>query len=441
MQWNYLDNNATTQPAPEVVAAMQEVNEHLWANPSSVHRFGQAVRQRIDLARVSLASLIHCHDRELVFTSGGTESNQLALRGVLDHAIFPKTHKSKKPPHGLLVTTRTEHSAILKPAQYLAQFGVNVVYLPMDRYGRVAPNDLADTLKEHAVDGGLCLVSIQWANNETGIIQPIEKLVEVCHAYRADQNHPRTRLLFHTDATQAIGKIPVNIETVPVDLLTLSGHKFHGPKGVGALYVRSGVRLQPQHHGGSQERERRGGTENTPGIVGLGVAVDLAAAFLSDHNRIDQLTTLRDHFEQTISDHLPSTVIHSKASGGGDDCRDLDAPAVGFDHTAPARLWNTSNLGFPGLEAEAILVGLSERGVCVSAGAACSSGSLEPSPVLIAMGIPEPTAHGSVRFSICRFTTRPQVEQAIRRVIEVVGKLAKTMPLGIQAGSGFTDVC
>ena len=413
----YLDNNATTQPAPQVVAAMQEVNTLLWANPSSVHRFGQQVRQRVELARSAVAKLIGAKDRELIFTSGGTESNNLALRGVLVDGRQRETASGVGGGAGggkrVLITTKIEHSAVREPAKLLGEWGAEVVYLPVDQSGYVEPGVLRDALDAHAGTMDTVLISVQWANNETGVLQAIPGLAEVVEAHRArlskcEVGAGRGRLLFHVDATQAVGKMPVSAPLAKLDLMTFAAHKFHGPKGIGALYVRGGVRLKPQNLGGPQERDRRGGTENTPGIIGMGVAAELAAAFVADTSEIERFCSLRDQFERTIADALPDTVVNSASR---------------------PRLWNTSNLGFPRLEAEAILLGLSERGVCASAGAACSSGSLEPSPVLLAMGIPEPIAHGSVRFSLSRYTTHEEVEGASRTVIDVVRKLARTLPV------------
>ena len=411
MEWNYLDNNATTQPAKEVVVAVREMLKHDWGNPSSIHRFGQTARQRVDLARSSIGELINSRDRELIFTSGGTESNNLALYGVLDGCL-PKDETSDSQRR-ILVTTKTEHVAIRQPAEHLERRGGEVVYLPVDRLGRVSVDDLKSTINEHACERCLMLVSILWANNETGVIQPIKELAEICRSYRGNN---KLKIVFHTDATQAVGKIPVDVNRVPVDLLTLSAHKFHGPKGIGALYVRPEIRLTAQIRGGFQEREQRGGTENAPGIIGMGVAAELARSFLSDQEKIDHLTDLRNRFEQTILHELRGTVVNPVSS-----TLSSNSPSL--------RLWNTTNLGFPHLESEAILIGLSERGLCVSAGAACSSGSLEPSPVLTAMGIPESIAHGSVRFSLSRFTTDHQIDDAITTVVTVVKKLAKTLPL------------
>ncbi len=406
MRWIYLDNNATTQPDPAVVTAVCEMHEQLWANPSSVHRFGQEVRHRVELARSSVSSLIGCRDRELVFTSGGTEANHLALWGVLGRqGGAPK----------ILITTKIEHAAIREPAEALAECGGRVVYLQVDRVGRVDPASLASSLADHTdadEAGGVTLVSLQWANNETGVIQPIGELAAVCAAHRAE--HLGCRVLFHSDASQAVGKLPVDVGAVGLDLMSFSAHKFHGPKGVGALFVRTGVGLCAQQRGGPQERDRRAGTENVPGVVGMGVAAELAGRFLAEPREAERVRAMRDRFEREVQRAIPSAVVIGVLDGR-EDCR----------------LWNTSNIGFPRLESEAILLGLSERGVCASAGAACSSGSLEPSPVLLAMGVPEQVAHGAIRFSLGRFTTEQEIDDAVRIVAEVVGRLSKTLPMGV----------
>jgi len=404
----YLDNNATTQPAPEVVDAVTRAMREQWANPSSVHRFGQLARQKVELARQQVARLIGAQPRDLVFTSGATESNNLAIRGLLD--LGSPNSSETKPT---LVTTKIEHSAVREPAAALAAGGGRAVYVPVDRDGRVSPADVAEAVSAHAPDAGVLLVSIQWANNETGVVQPIEQIAEA--VAEARDGHTRlseygrvARVWFHVDGTQAVGKLPVDVKAAGVDLMTAAAHKLHGPKGVGVLYRRSGVRLRAQQRGGPQERELRGGTEHTPGIIGFGVAAELAEAFVQDSEAVARVAGLRDRLEQGICAALPDTLVNSAG--------------------AP-RLPNTTNLGFPGLEAEAILVGLSERGVCASAGAACSSGSLDPSPVLLAMGVPEPVAHGSVRFSLSRFTTDAQIDRALEAVPAVVGRLRKTMPV------------
>ena len=401
----YLDNNATTRPADAVADAMDEATRTRWANPSSVHRAGQQVRQRLELARASVAGLIAARPRELIFTSGGTESNNLAIRGALDGPLG-EGHKAA------LITTAVEHAAVREPAEALAERGGTVEALAGDAVGIVSPEDVAAAVEKHG-EAQSILVSIQWANNETGVIQPIAEIAEAVGQVKRSlaERFPERRrtVLFHVDATQAVGKLPVDVKAAGVDLLTLAGHKFHGPKGVGALYVRTGVRLRAVQRGGPQERERRGGTENTPGLVGLGVAAELAAAFLADEGRIAELRAMRDGFERRVVERVEPAGVNA----GGDT----------------PRLWNTSNLAFPGLEAEAILIGLSERGVCASAGAACSSGSLEPSPVLKAMGLDEASAHGSVRFSLSRETTPDELDRAIEAIEAVVGKLRRTMPV------------
>ena len=406
MDWIYLDNNATTRPAPEVVAACTEALEQYWANPSSVHRLGQQARQRVELARQQVAQLLDCEPRDVIFTSGGTEANNLAVRGLLEASL-----RTDAP--GVLITTPVEHSAVREPAEQYAQAGGVVEQLPIDENGLVQVAALGELLNQYAATGRPVLVSVQWANNETGAIQPIERLAQTVNEARAaaKQAGHRPKVHFHTDATQAVGKLPVDVKRAGVDLLTTAAHKFHGPKGVGALYVRSGVRLRAVQRGGPQEREKRGGTENTPAILGFGAAAELAREFVADESKIAELQALRDRFEQGVCEAVPNTVVNA----GG-----VDVP----------RLWNTSNIAFPGLEAEAILLGLSERGVCASAGAACSSGSLEPSPVLQAMGLAEPVAHGSVRFSLSRQTTAAEIDEAVRIVPEVVGKLGQTMPVG-----------
>ena len=423
MERIYLDNNATTQPAPQVLDVMNEAEQKWWANPSSVHRFGQSVRHRLELARASVARLIGAQDNQIIFTSGGTESNNLALRGMLG------SHPGKRPREqgqpNVLVTTKVEHSAIREPAEALAESDVEVIYLPLDDHARIHPCELRKVLGDCAVDRARVLVSIQWANNETGVIQPMSEIAAVC---RENLGHGKS-LWLHTDATQAVGKIPVDVGQVPVDLLTLSAHKFHGPKGVGTLYVRRPTRLQPLIRGGPQEREKRGGTENSIAIIGAGTAAELAAEFLNMPGELERLRILRDRFEQSIC----QAETAGENPGVGVGVGVVNPPGVAAEGSVgdEHRIWNTTNIGFARLEAEAILMGLSERGVCASAGAACSSGSLEPSPVLLAMGIPESVAHGSIRLSLSRFSTQRELDQAARIVSEVVKKLAQTMTMSV----------
>ncbi len=412
MELVYLDNNATTKPAEEVVEAVRHAQAELWANPSSVHRPGQLARQKVELARASVADLLGTHPRQLIFTSGGTESNNLAIRGILGVS-----------KDGVLITSKLEHSAVREPAEAFGKVG-KTVWLPIDPGGLIDPQKVADAIGEHADGSGPVLVSVQWANNETGVIQPIREIAEAVADAReriTAKGSGRLKIYLHVDACQAVGKLPVNLGNLPIDLLSMSGHKLHGPKGVGVVYARRGLRLGRQMHGGPQELQRRGGTENTAAIIGLGVAADLASTFLNDTQRLARLTVLRDRFEASILQSVPGSLVNGPTHPGAGA-----GPGAGMG----LRLWNTSNLAFPGLEAEAILLGLSERGVCASAGAACSSGSLEPSPVLLAMGVPEAVAHGSVRFSLSRETTDAQVDQALRVLPEVVRRLGRVMPVG-----------
>lgn len=386
MDVTYLDNNATTRPAPEVVRAMNEALEQYWENPSSVHRPGQAVRQQIELARNEVCELLGCKDRELLFTSGGTESANLALRSAL-----ARDPESKR----VLITTKLEHSAVRETAEALGEAGAEVLWLRTDGEGRVDLDHLRELLASRASD--IALVSVMWANNETGIIEPITEIGALCHEHG---------VMFHTDATQWVGKMPVDVSALPIDLLTFAAHKFHGPKGIGGLYIRRGVRIKPLITGGPQERERRGGTENVPGILGLGAAAKLTREWLAGETNRAKQAALRDRFEAGVLQRVPNASINSAGA---------------------ERLWNTSNIAFPRLEAEAILLLLSERGVCASAGAACSSGSLDPSPVLLAMGIPPETAHGSVRFSLSRETTAEEIDRALDIIPTVIERLRASM--------------
>ncbi len=380
METIYLDSNATTRPAEEVVAAMAEALRAGWANPSSLHRPGQAARRQVELARELVSRLIGCRPSELVFTSGGTESANLAILGSL----------AARPDRNLLLTSRLEHGTVRQLAERLAGRGPEVIWLAHDVCGLVDLDSLGRLLATRADRIGL--VSIMWVNNETGVIQPVPRIARLCREHG---------VLFHTDATQYVGKLPVDLSSVAVDLLSFSAHKFHGPQGIGGLYLRQGVRIEPQVIGGPQEQERRGGTENVAGIVGLGAAATLARAWLATGER-DRLAGIRDDFERRVRQRVGAVSVN-----GG---------------SAP-RIWDTSNLAFSQLEAEAILLMLSERGVCASAGAACSSGSTEPSAVLEAMGIAPPLVRGSIRFGLGRDTTEPQIDRAVEIIVEVIAKL------------------
>lgn len=381
----YLDSNATTRPAPEVVDAVARAMRDEWANPSSVHRAGGEAKRSVELARESVARLVGCQEREIVFTSGGTEGANLAIRGSLEHAL------AAEPRRRVLVTTRFEHSAVRELAQQLEKRGTEVIWLPgADRAAGTPDLDALESLLASRADE-IALVSLMWANNETGAITDIARAGAICRD---------AGVRFHTDATQWVGRMPTDLAALQVDLASFAAHKFHGPKGVGALYVRRTVRITPQTFGGPQERERRGGTENAPAIVGMGIAAELARTWLAGDGASSG-AALRDRFEDEVARATGGT-IHARQS---------------------ARLWNTTNIGFPKLEAEAILLLLSERGVFASAGAACSSGSLDPSPVLLAMGIRPEVAHGSIRFSLSRETTEAEIREATVRVVAALDRL------------------
>lgn len=372
----YFDNNATTRPLPEVVDAMLPMLREEYANPSSVHRFGQAVRHRVECAREKVAQLIGASPREIIFTSGGTESINLAIRGTL------RMHPQRRH----VITTAVEHSAVLRVMEQLEAEGYTVDFIGVDSDGR---------LDEAAWEAGLtdrtALATLIHANNETGVIFDVARLAAVA----AGRGVP-----VHVDAAQSIGKLPIDVTSWPVQLVSIAAHKFHGPKGVGALYVRRKARLAPLIVGGGQERQMRGGTENVAGIVGMGVAAEAAMRDGAEVART--VGGLRDALES----ELLARVSLANVIGGGAE-----------------RIYNTSNISFEGLEAEAMLILLSEAGICASSGAACSSGSLEPSHVLKAMSIEERIAHGAIRFSLSRFNTQAEVDRAVEIVPRLLFRL------------------
>jgi cysteine desulfurase len=385
----YLDNNATTRVHDRVRDAMLPFLGDRYGNPSSTHRFGQDARHAVEEARVRVAELVGCDPKELIFTSGGTESDNAAIMGLL----------ATRAPRKVIVSSAVEHSAVREPLGALRKLGFEVETVGVDTDGGLRLGQLEEVLGRRAAEIALC--SFMWANNETGVLFDVQAIGELC----------RTKgVPLHVDGVQAVGKVAMDVRTMPIDLLSLSGHKFHGPKGIGGLYVRRGVRWQPWVRGGPQERDRRGGTENVAGIVGLGAAAELAQLALGDGETWPRIAALRDRLQQGILQALPDTHV----IGGGEDTR---------------RVGNTANIAFAGLEAEAILLLLSEREVCASAGAACSSGSLEPSPVLRAMGIDERIAHGAVRFSLSRFTTREEIDKVLEILPGVITRLRETLPL------------
>ena len=381
MKTIYFDNNATTKVAEEVFEEIQPLFCELYGNPSSMHTFGGQIGRRIGRAREQAAALLGCDPSEIVFTGCGTESDNTAINGTL--AAAPNKRK--------VITTRVEHPAVLTVCRELESRGYTVVELGVDSKGRL---DLAEL--ERQVDDNTALVTIMYANNETGTVFPVERIAEMVHGKGA---------VFHTDAVQVVGKIPLNLRDSAIDLLSLSGHKLHAPKGVGILYVRKGTRLSPFMLGGHQEAGRRAGTENVPGIVGLGKACELAAANLEEEN--SKVRYLRDKLEKALMEKCP-------------DCR--------LNGDPDNRLPNTCNVSFEYIEGEAILLMLDKYGICASSGSACTSGSLEPSHVLRAMGVPFTAAHGSIRFSLSRYNTEEEMDFTIERMPAIVNQLRELSP-------------
>jgi cysteine desulfurase len=381
MKTVYLDNNATSRVAPEVLEEMQPYFADLYGNPSSMHTFGGQVGHKLREARERVAALLGCDPTEIIFTGCGTESDNAAITGAL--AAAP--HKRK------LITTRVEHPAVLAPCRAMENKGYIVIEIGVDRQGRF---DMAEF--ESHLDENTALVTIMYANNETGTIFPIEKIGEMTKA---------KGIPFHTDAVQAVGKIPLNLAKSNIDMLSLSGHKLHAPKGVGVLYIRKGTRFSPFMLGGHQESGRRAGTENVPGIVGLGKACELAAKYIDEENKT--VKRLRDKLEADVLKSCPDCFINGDTS---------------------SRLPNTANISFEYIEGEAILLLLDSFGVCASSGSACTSGSLEPSHVLRAMGVPFTAAHGSIRFSLSRYNTEADVDLVIAKMPEIVTRLRGLSP-------------
>jgi len=377
----YFDNNATAKVAPEVAEEMKPFFCELYGNPSSMHTFGGQVSRQIRHARRQVANLLGCKSDEIIFTSGGTESDNTAIKGTL----------AARPDKCKIITTRVEHPAVLSVCRELENHGYTVVELTVDQKGRLDIDEL-----ENQIDGDTALVTIMYANNETGVIFPIEKIAELA----AEKG-----VVFHTDAVQAVGKIPLNLSQSNINVLSLSGHKLHGPKGIGALCVRKGTRMSPFMLGGHQETGRRAGTENVPGIVGLGKACELAAEKIEEEN--NRVRYLRDSLENAILKNCP-------------DCR--------LNGDKENRLPNTSNISFEYIEGEAILLMLDKFNICASSGSACSSGSLEPSNVLRAMGVPFTAAHGSIRFSLSRYNTEEEVSYTIEKIPQIVNQLRQLSP-------------
>ena len=383
MKTLYFDNNATTPVAPEVLDEMLPYLRDYYGNPSSMHTFGGQLHRKVEEARARVAQLIGAEPDEIIFTSCGTESDNTAIMSAVESL----------PGRRHIITTRVEHPAVLNFCKHLARKGYRVTFLPVNNYGQLSVDAL---LK--AADEDTAVVSIMYANNETGNIFPIMQIGELLK---------EKRILFHTDAVQAVGKIPIDVKKLPVDMLSLSGHKLHAPKGIGALYVRKGTRFYPYIIGGHQERGRRAGTENVASIIALGKACELAMKTLDDE--VPYLTRLRDKLETALLQSCPDAIVNGDAG---------------------SRLPNTTNISFEYVEGEAILLRLNEYGICASSGSACTSGSLEPSHVLRAMGVPFTAIHGSIRFSLSRYNTEAEVDTVTEVMPQIIQILRQLSPFG-----------
>lgn len=380
----YLDNNATTMVDPKVYEAMQPYFCDLYGNPSSMHYFGGQISKAIAKAREQVKEFLGAKDsKEIIFTASGSEGDNMAIRGILE------ANKSKKH----IITTKVEHPAVLNVFKYFEKQGYDVTYLNVDAKGNIDLNELKEAINDDTI-----LVSMMYANNETGVILPVEKASKL-----VKQINPKIK--FHVDAVQAAGKIPLNVKETDIDLLTIAGHKLHAPKGIGALYVKTGTLLPAFVIGGHQEKGKRAGTENVPYIVGLGKACELAQEAMEFE--LTQVKKLRDKLESGIL----KTIYNAKVNGETEN-----------------RVPNTTNIGFQYIEGELILLHLSDLGICASSGSACTSGSLEPSHVLKSMGVPFESLHGSIRFSLSRFTTEEEIDYVLKVLPNVIFKLNNISP-------------
>ena len=378
----YLDNNATTKVAPEVVEVMMPYLSEFYGNPSSMHSFGGDVADKIKGARQRVANLIGASPQEIIFTSCGTESDGTAIRAAVE----------SNPDRKQIVTSRVEHPAIKNLYETLSKQGYHVTFVPVDNDGRLDLDYLYKSLNDDTA-----IVSLMWANNETGVIFPVEEI---------SREVKDRGIIFHTDAVQAAGKIPIDVNTTGVDMLSLSGHKFHAPKGIGVLYVRKGTKFSPYMIGGHQEEGRRGGTENVASIVALGKAAELAKQNL-DQNSYASVGVLRDKLEAALLESVTNSMVNGDTEN---------------------RLPNTTSIAFEYVEGEAILLLMNEHGICASSGSACTSGSLEPSHVLRAMGVPFTAAHGSIRYSLSRYTTAEEIDFVIEKMPPIIARLRELSP-------------
>ena len=384
----YMDYSATTPVKKEVLDAMLPYFSEHFGNPSSLYSIAQESKEALEKARGQVASLIGAKAKEVFFTAGGSEADNWALEGVADALKDKGNH---------IITTKIEHHAILHTAEYLEKHGIDVTYLDVDAEGRVNPEDVKNAITDKTV-----LISIMMVNNEVGTIEPIKEIAEIAH------NHG---ILFHTDAVQALGNVPIDVDNMSIDLMSMSGHKIYGPKGVGALYIRKGTKISNFIHGGAQEMKKRAGTENLAGIVGFGKAAELAKENLESH--INRVSELRDYFISEVTSKIPDTIVNGS-----------------MEHRHPGN----ANISFEYIEGESMLILLDMNGISVSTGSACSSKSLTPSHVLSAMGIPVERIHGTLRFTIGDPTTKEDIDYVIEKLVEIVQKLRELSPVSREKG-------
>lgn len=379
----YLDNAATTKTAPEVVEAMLPYFTEYYGNPSSVYSFASGNKEVITKQRETIANALGAEINEIYFTAGGSESDNWALK---------TTAEAYKNKGNHIITTKIEHHAILHTCEYLEKAGFEVTYLDVDEYGTVKLEDLKAAIRPTTI-----LISVMFANNEIGTIQPIKEIGEIAHEHG---------ILFHTDAVQAFGQLPIDVNACQIDMLSASGHKLNGPKGIGFLYIRKGVKIRSFVHGGAQERKRRAGTENVPGIVGIGAATQHAVKTMEERTKKE--AELRDYLIQRVLDEIPYTRLNGHATN---------------------RLPNNANFSFRFIEGESLLIMLDMKGICASSGSACTSGSLDPSHVLLAIGLPHEIAHGSLRLTLSEETTKEELDYVVDSLKEIVANLRNMSPL------------
>ena len=378
----YLDYAATTPTHPDVIKAMLPHFTDSFGNPSSIYSYGQEAKGAVEKAREQVATMIGAHDEEIVFTSGGTEADNFALEGI----VFAN------PERNHVITSAIEHHAVIETCRFLERRGFKVTYLPVNKEGLVNPSDVKNTITDKT-----CLISIMHANNEIGTIQPIKELAAIAR---------EAGVLIHTDAVQAVGQIPVNVDDLGVDLLSMSAHKLYGPKGIGALYIRKGTKLVPFMHGGGQERNRRGSTENVPGIVGLGKAAEIAREVMTEE--IERQIQLRDRLINSILEQIDGVRLNGHPT---------------------KRLPNNVNISIDYVEGESMLLNLDLENICASTGSACSSSSLEASHVLLALGLPHEQAHSSLRFTVGKWTTEGDIDRVLEVLPPIVSRLRAMSPL------------